>query len=79
MSVRPHNTAGHVRATHLGKMLALYRTALGWSLRDMAKVIGTSPATLSRIERNYAMDADTLLRLLNWLMADAPEVPHASR
>jgi transcriptional regulator with XRE-family HTH domain len=70
--VRTKNTAGRQRQTHLGKMLALYRTANGWSLREMATIIGTSHATLSRLERNYAMDADTLLRLVNWLLAAAP-------
>lgn len=60
--------AGRSRQTHLGKMFALYRTANGWSLREMAALIGTSPATLSRLERDYAMDATTLLQLLDWLV-----------
>lgn len=73
MPVRKDNTAGRVRVTHIGRMLALYRTANGWSVRDMAKLVGTSPATLSRLERNYAMDADTLMKLLAWMLAATPE------
>lgn len=70
MTTRAHNTKGRQRETHLGKMLALYRTANGWSVRDMAKLIGTSHATLSRLERNYAMDADTLMKLMRWLLQE---------
>lgn len=69
MTTRAHNTKGRQRETHLGKMLALYRTANGWSVRDMAKLIGTSHATLSRLERNYEMSATTLLKLWAWILA----------
>jgi DNA-binding XRE family transcriptional regulator len=54
--------------THLGEMLALYRAARRWTVRDLAPKVGISPATLSRIERGHAMDAATLLRLWSWLL-----------
>lgn len=38
------------------------------NVRDAAKVIGTSHATLSRIERGFNTDAATLIRVLDWLL-----------
>jgi transcriptional regulator with XRE-family HTH domain len=56
-------------------MLALYRVSSGTGLRQMAADIGVSAATLSRIERGYAMDAVTLIVLWKWLLdAEAPPV-----
>jgi transcriptional regulator with XRE-family HTH domain len=49
-------------------MLTLYRASRRWTTRDLAAAIGTSPATLSRIERGQTMDASTLLKLLDWLL-----------
>jgi len=51
-------------------MLALYRVSSGAGLREMAADIGVSAATLSRIERGYAMDATSLLVLWQWLLQD---------
>lgn len=59
--------------SHLGAMLALYRAAHGWTVRDVAPRIGISIATLSRVERGHAMDADTLLKVWQWLLATAEE------
>jgi transcriptional regulator with XRE-family HTH domain len=56
--------------THLGAMLALYRAAHNWTVRDVAPRIGISIATLSRIERGHAMDADTMLKVWRWLIAN---------
>lgn len=56
--------------THLGAMLALYRAAQHWTVRDLAPEIGISIATLSRIERGHVMDADTMLKLWRWLIAE---------
>jgi transcriptional regulator with XRE-family HTH domain len=51
-------------------MLTLYRASSGTGLREMAADIGVSAATLSRIERGYAMDATSLLVLWGWLLGD---------
>jgi transcriptional regulator with XRE-family HTH domain len=48
--------------TNLGAMLTLYRAANHWTVRDLAPNVGISIATLSRIERGHAMDADTMLK-----------------
>lgn len=54
--------------THLGAMLALYRAAHNWTVRDIAPQIGISIATLSRVERGRAMDAETMLKVWRWLI-----------
>jgi transcriptional regulator with XRE-family HTH domain len=61
--------------TRLGAMLRLYRAARGLGVRELAPEIGTSAATLSRIERGHAMDATTtMLRLMHW-MSERDERP----
>lgn len=55
--------------TRLGSMLRIERTVNRQGVRDLAKQIGISPATLSRIERGHAMDAATLLKLWQWLLS----------
>ena len=37
------------------------------TVRELADDIGFSSATLTRIERGMAMDATTLMKVLNWL------------
>ncbi len=51
----------------LGELIRLWRNVEGIGIRDLAKEIGTSPATLSRIERGEEMDGKTLVALLRWL------------
>jgi transcriptional regulator with XRE-family HTH domain len=57
------------RTTQFGEMLALYRTARKWTVRDLAPQIGISSATLSRIERGQTMDAETLLKVWTWMLS----------
>ena len=45
------------------------------SLRDVAKEVGTSAATLLRIEQGMGCDADTLATVLLWLIG--PRKPKA--
>lgn len=59
-----------IRISRLGRMLALYRASRQMGLRETAKEIGTSAATLSRIERGYALNAKTLITVWTWLLAD---------
>lgn len=67
---RPSTLRGRIRRqTRLGEMLRLYRTVNQQSLRDLAPQVGTSPATLMRIETGQAMDADTMLKLWAWMLA----------
>ena len=66
---RPKTLAGRLpRPTNLGKLLTLYRNMHGVSIRALAVWVGTSAATLNRIERGQAMDADTMLKLWAWLL-----------
>jgi transcriptional regulator with XRE-family HTH domain len=43
-------------------------------VRDVAKEIGVSPATLSRIERGHQPDLGTFPKLCRWLQLDPAEV-----
>ena len=52
----------------LGQVLKEYRWALRKNVRDMAKELGISHATLSRIERGENMDGVTLARIISWLI-----------
>jgi transcriptional regulator with XRE-family HTH domain len=53
----------------LGSVLRKYRTMREITVRDLAKEMGISFPTLSRIEHGLPMDATTLMKILNWLMA----------
>lgn len=46
----------------------------GRGLREVAKEIGTSPATLSRIESGKQPDLETFSKLCRWLGVDGGEV-----
>lgn len=48
--------------------LKLIRTMEGLSLRDLAKEIGVSSATLSRIERGLPCDMLSFGRVFTWLL-----------
>lgn len=73
MSKRPSTLRARIpRQTRLGEMFRLYRTVRALSLRDIAPEIGISHATLMRIETGQAFDADTLLKLWNWLLVSEP-------
>lgn len=74
MADRP--TTLDTRITHrtrLGEMLRLYRMVRGLTLRGVAPDIGIAHATLMRIEKGQAFDADTLLKLWAWLLMADPE------
>jgi len=52
----------------LGEVLADWRYAQRIGVRDAAKMIGISSATLNRIENDGNADAQTLAKILCWLM-----------
>lgn len=56
----------------LGSKVATKRGARG--IRETAKEIGTSPATLSRIERGHLPDLETFRKICQWLAIDPGEV-----
>ena len=51
-------------------MFRLYRTVRRLTLRVVAPQIGISAATLMRIEAGQAFDADSLLKLWTWMLAE---------
>jgi len=52
----------------LGRLLRLHRNVNDVGLRELAREIGISHATLSRIERGYMMDVATWLKVQAWLL-----------
>jgi transcriptional regulator with XRE-family HTH domain len=76
---KPSTLRGRIRPTRFGEMLRLYRTVYQMSLRDLAPQIGTSPATLMRIEAGEAFDVATGLKLMTWLLGEAPLSKEPSR
>lgn len=55
--------------THFAHMLRIYRASRGVTVRVLAREIGTSPATITRVEQGKAVDMATYLKFLNWLGA----------
>jgi transcriptional regulator with XRE-family HTH domain len=56
----------------LGRKLADKRGAAG--IRETAKSIGVSPATLSRVERGHMPDLETFGKICRWLGVDPGDV-----
>lgn len=56
----------------LGRKLAEKRATRG--VRDAAREVGISPATLSRVERGYLPDLETFRKICAWLKVDPGEV-----
>ena len=56
----------------LGNLLRERRGGRG--VRDVAKEIGVSPATLTRVEGGKVPDLDTFRKLCTWLKVDPSEI-----
>lgn len=52
----------------LGAVMLAYRNSRGLGVRDMAREVGISPATLNRVERNRNVDGRTMAKLFLWLI-----------
>ena len=63
-----HRTTEPMAETNLGAMLRCFMAMERWSMRSLAPKIGISPATLHRVCKGYAMDADTLMKVINWML-----------
>jgi len=59
--------------TNLALMLRRWRINEQRQLRDVAAEIGFSAATLCRLEQGYMPDADTFMKLLNWVLKKAKD------
>jgi transcriptional regulator with XRE-family HTH domain len=57
-----------IHQNNLGVTLALYRRVQNRTLRELAKELKISHATLMRIEHGQSFDADTLLKLWQWFL-----------
>lgn len=54
----------------VGQVIADYRHANRIGVRELAKDIGVSTATLNRIEHGNVCDSTALTKILGWLFAD---------
>jgi len=52
----------------------LIERAQGRGIREVAKEIGISPATLSRVQRGHIPDLETFRKVCKWLNIDPGEV-----
>lgn len=53
----------------VGKVIRAYRQKEDIGVREMAKILGVSAATVSRVERGFAPDGHTMAKLLVWLFS----------
>jgi transcriptional regulator with XRE-family HTH domain len=67
--VRP---LSHISLQNIGVILRKTRNEKG--IRDVAREISISPATLSRIENGKLPDIETFSKICRWLKADPGEV-----
>lgn len=58
----------------LGEVLKEWRWARRFTVRQTAKVLDISAATLSRFERGETCDAKTLSKILCWLLSEPFQV-----
>lgn len=52
----------------IGALIRAYREKHRYGIREMAKMIGISHATLSRIERGETCDSTTAYRVVLWAL-----------
>lgn len=65
-----HRHTSKEERTNLGDMLRCFMAMERWSMRKLAPEIGISAATLHRVCSGYAMDADTMLKVINWMVKE---------
>ncbi len=58
----------------IGELLKSYRKMHRVSIDCVAKSIGVSKATLSRIENNKHVSGETIIKLMTWLMGKPKEI-----
>lgn len=51
----------------VGPLIQIYRKENRFSVRQLAKIIGISTATLSRVERGYKADGETVIKIIGWI------------
>ena len=54
----------------VGKLIRLYRSVQEIGVREMAKEIGISSATLSRLENGKSLDQSNMLKVINWFFVN---------
>ena len=64
---------------HVRGVVKFKRQAQHLGLRDLMKACGVSIATLSRFERGHSLDAETFLKLIEWLQPTVQYPPRKRR
>lgn len=60
---------GFQHSAMIGVCIRAYRIHNEITVRELAKILSISPATLSRLENGKPVDQQTMMLLLNWLFA----------
>lgn len=55
---------------NIAELLRIYMAVVDVRVRDLAKQIGVSPATISRVSRGEKIDSKTMLLVINWLFQE---------
>ncbi len=61
------------RPPMIGRVLTAYRQKYDITMRDLAREVGISAATICRVEAGCAVPERTFLRLVLWLFDDGKE------
>ena len=56
----------------LGELISCWRLSNSYSLREAAKHMGLSHATLDRIENGEDMSGPNMIKLMMWIFGEAP-------
>jgi transcriptional regulator with XRE-family HTH domain len=56
--------------TPLAEMLYARRVMSRLTMREAAREMGTSSATYCRIEQGHICDAETLIKIISWMMKE---------
>ena len=64
--------ANHADRTNLGGLLRQYRRSRDIDIREFAKELGFSRATMARIESGRPMSQANMLKVLQWLFRKEP-------
>ena len=64
--MRPNGTYRYVRWKDFGELISLHRQERGMSIRDVVAEVGSSAATLQRVEQGKPCSTDVYLTLCDW-------------
>ncbi len=57
----------------IAKMIRIWRASEGIDQKDLAAEIGIGASVLSRVEKGKSPDAAGAVKIMAWMLSDAPE------